>query len=276
MEKNSMSLDELKSSYTDLSKKVRTLWKAGVKSKLNLAKEIANSYLMVLYVGDALEEARDIHSEFLEGLPFGTTTIGKFKRIASAKWLYEMDAGNLPNDYNTLDALASAKVVDDKVVVKYMKENISPDTGRGDISDMVKSALREEEARKNRSRYEPDPKKDGVINELREDGDPLKEETSENGSGEDTTEGGKVKPTAIVTIKIDKDRFAKDRGVLMDLVASIGRITAFLTEEIGKDSGFEVEENAKVVVALLKKIESAEAKARSKAYDEYSIRDIAA
>jgi hypothetical protein len=226
MKENEMSLDELKSSYEEISKKVNALWKSGVKNKLNLAKEISNSYGLVMYVGDS-KEGMKIHDEFLIGLPFGKTTIGKFRRIGSAEWLYEMDASDLPNDYNTLESLASEKVSNNPVVVKYLKENMGPDISRDGISKMVAIALKEEKARKDRSPYEPDPAKDGILNEFREDSDPMKKETSENGSADGSTKDGVtegessesvVKGTTIITISIDKEVFGKNREVLMSLI----------------------------------------------------------
>jgi hypothetical protein len=278
---SAMSLEELRSSYEMISKKVTTLWKSGVKSKLMLAKEICRSYFLVAYVGDA-EEGLKIHEDFLKGLPFGKSTSEKFKRIGSSKWLYDLDASSLPNDYNTLEALATDKVKNDDVVVEYMKENVTPDTSRSDVPNMVSTALKEEEARKNRSPYEPDPKKDGVIDEYREDGDPLKE-SSDDGSdsdnddtdGDKNTKGG-VKGTTIITIMVDKDKFDKNRESLMDLVNSVGKITDFVKKVNNGESGLQVETKDKVFVSMLKKIESAETKARNKAYDTYSIRDLAA
>ena len=214
---SAMSLEELRSSYEMISKKVTTLWKSGVKSKLMLAKEICRSYFLVAYVGDA-EEGLKIHEDFLKGLPFGKSTSEKFKRIGSSKWLYDLDASRLPNDYNTLEALATDKVKNDDVVVEYMKENVTPDTSRSDVPNMVSTALKEEEARKNRSPYEPDPKKDGVIDEYREDGDPLKESSDDGSDSDGDTEGGDtvgdssdsgVKGTTVITIKVDKDKFDK-------------------------------------------------------------------
>jgi len=284
MKENEMSLDELKSSYEEISKKVNALWKSGVKNKLNLAKEISNSYGLVMYVGDS-KEGMKIHDEFLIGLPFGKTTIGKFRRIGSADWLYEMDASDLPNDYNTLASLAAEKVSNNPVVVKYLKENIGPDISRDGVSKMVAIALNEEKARKDRSPYEPDPKKDGIIDELREDGDPKKKETSENGSPDRTAKDGDtegessesgVKGTSIITISIDKEVFGRNREVLMSLVNSITKISTFVSDEFGKGSGVTVETKDKVIVSMLKKIESAETKARNEGYDHYTLRDLAA
>lgn len=284
MKENEMSLDELKSSYEEISKKVTALWKSGVKNKLNLAKEISNSYGLVMYVGDS-KEGMKIHDEFLKGLPFGKTTIGKFRRIGSSEWLYEMDGSKLPNDYNTLESLAAEKVTNNPVVVKYLKENITPDISRDGVSKMVTTALNEEKARKNRSPYEPDPKKDGILAEYREDGDPLKKETSENGSADGSTKDGGtegessesgVKGTTIITIAIDKEVFGKNREVLMSLVNSMTTISDFVSGEFGKDSGVTVETKDKVIVSMLKKIESAETKARNAGYDDYSLRDLAA
>jgi hypothetical protein len=284
MEKNQMSLEELRSSYEMISKKVTTLWKSGVKSKLMLAKEICRSYFLVAYVGDA-EEGLKIHEDFLKGLPFGKSTSEKFKRIGSSKWLYDLDASCLPNDYNTLEALATDKVKNDDVVVEYMKENVTPDTSRSDVPNMVSTALKEEEARKNRSPYEPDPKKDGVIDEYREDGDPLKESSDDGSDSDGDTEGGDTegkssdsgaKGTTIITIMVDKDKFDKNRESLMDLVNSVGKITDFVKKVNNGESGLQVETKDKVFVSMLKKIESAETKARNKAYDTYSIRDLAA
>ena len=75
---------------------------------------------------------------------------------------------------------------------------------------------------------------------------------------------------------VDKDKFDKNRESLMDLVNSVGKITDFVKKVNNGESGLQVETKDKVFVSMLKKIESAETKARNKAYDTYSIRDLAA
>lgn len=267
MSKNTMSLEELRSSYVEISDKIKSLWKSGVKNKLSLAKEI-NTARVNLGLCDTLD-GTEVYTKFLSDLPFGKSTADKFVRIGKAEWLWEVDPSNLPNDYNTLEALSTEKVSGNKVVVEYMKENLTPSVGRDDISGMVDKAIAEDA----RGRYEPNPDTDVTIS-----GASSSSNDNEVAEGsDDSTSTPKIETKSILTIKVGKDVLEKGIGAnrenLMGFVKTLNKVIKTL-EKTDENFILDTEASDKVVSGLLKKIESRESKARSKSFDDVSIRNL--
>jgi hypothetical protein len=265
MSKNTMSLEELRSSYVEVSNKINGLWKSGVKNKLNLAKEFISAVEMVKMCDNSVE-AMKVYNDFLNELPFGKSTGEKFIRIGRAEWLWEVDPSNLPNDYNTLESLATEKVSGNKVVVEYMKEKLTPSVGRDDISGMVDKAIEED----SRGRYEPNPETDVTIS-----GAPSSSNDNEGEDGSGDTP--KVETKSLLTIKVSKETLEKgigaNRETLMGFVTTMNKVIKTL-EKMDGNFVLDTEASDKVVSGLLKKIESRESRARTKAIEDVSIRNL--
>ena len=79
MSKNTMSLEELRSSYVEISDKIKSLWKSGVKNKLSLAKEI-NTARVNLGMCDTLD-GTEVYTKFLSDLPFDHGHLLRWPRL---------------------------------------------------------------------------------------------------------------------------------------------------------------------------------------------------
>ena len=262
MSKNTMSLEELRSSYVEISETVSKLWKSGVRNKLSLAKEINNALVNLRKCDDLA--GTEVYTKFLTDLPFGKSTADKFVRIGKAEWLWEIDPSNLPNDYNTLEALSTEKVSGNNVVVEYMKENLTASVGRGDISGMVDKAIAEDA----RGRYEPNPDTDVTIS-----GAPSNDNEGEDGSGVTP----KVETKSIMTIKVSKDTLEKGIGANRDTLVGFMNTLNKVCKALEKMDGnfiLDTEASDKTIKTLLKKIEARESKARTKAIEETSLRNL--
>ena len=73
--------------------------------------------------------------------------------------------------------------------------------------------------------------------------------------------------------KVDKDVVGKNRDILMKFINDLNSICDFTKKT---SDVFRIETKDTVVVSMLKKIESKEAKVRGDAYDKITLRDLAA
>ncbi len=226
---NENSMVELESTFNEISTNVTRMWKSGVRNKLKLAEEITRffkvreTFLKELseeeYLACPIVEKDD---NFYASLPFGKEVVRKFNRIGSCEWVMSFDVAKLPNCYNALDKLTSEKVCNDDDVLEYVKENITADTTRAKIDELVSNA-------KNPSSGDDKEEKEDDSNETRS--------------------------TNIFSIKINKGSYLTPEEVAK-LYATLGRIKNYakeVGEEVFSDDVFNIELKANTVGTMMKK-----------------------